>query len=226
MARKVSLNYTRPCYALKCDVKKFFDSVDQTILLSILERKIKDTDMLWLLREIVTSFSGGQSDLFTHKGLPIGNLTSQIFANIYMNEFDQFVKRELKIKYYARYTDDFIILSHDESELNPLLHRIEDFLKSRLKLSLHPEKIFIRKDHQGIDFLGYVSFPHHKLLRTKTKHRMIRKLKKKIKDCKSGTITEEELDQSLQSFLGVLSHANTDKLRKNLVNHVWFWLKE
>lgn len=226
MVRKVSKNYTRPCYALKCDVKKFFDSVDHQILLSIVERKIKDPDLMWLIREITESFAGGSSDLFNKKGLPIGNLTSQILANIYMNEFDQFVKQKLKLKYYARYTDDFIILSHNEFELDPILRHVESFLQDHLKLNLHPEKIIIRKHHQGIDFLGYVVFPYHQLVRTKTKRRIIRKLKLKIAECRDGKISEENLNQSLQSFLGVLSHANTNKFRKNLMNHVWFWLKE
>lgn len=225
MIRKVSLNYTRPCFALKCDVKKFFDSVDQKILVSILKRKIRDKYFLWLLEEVIGSFSSEQSDLFNQKGLPIGNLTSQIFANIYMNEFDQFVKNKLKARYYVRYTDDFVILSHDETELEPILAKIEVFLKDHLKLTLHPEKISIRKYRQGVDFLGYVIFPHFKLLRTRTRKRIVRKLKMKILECREGKITEEQLNQSVQSFLGVLSHANSNKLQKNLLNHVWFWLK-
>lgn len=156
MIRRVSLNYTQPCFALKCDVRKFFDSVDQKILISILKRKIRDRDFLWLLEEVIHSFSSEQSDLFNQKGLPIGNLTSQIFANIYMNDFDQFVKNELKARYYVRYTDDFIILSHNETELKPILIKIETFLKDRLQLSLHPEKVTIKKYGHGVDFLGYV----------------------------------------------------------------------
>lgn len=108
MMRKIARNGTRLCYVLKCDIKKFFDSVDHRVLLSILSRKIKDENTMWLLKEIIESFP---------KGLPIGNLTSQIFANIYMDEFDQFVKHELKIKYYARYTDDFAIASDNEYTL-------------------------------------------------------------------------------------------------------------
>ena len=108
MMRKVSQNNTRPCYVLKCDIQKFFDSVNHRILLSILSKRIKDGDAMWLLEEIVGSFP---------KGLPIGNLTSQIFANIYMNEFDQFVKHELRVRYYVRYTDDFAIVSDNEYTL-------------------------------------------------------------------------------------------------------------
>jgi retron-type reverse transcriptase len=223
MIRKVSRNYTRPCYALKCDVRKFFDSVDHTILLSILERKIRDPEMMELLREIVGSFSSGQSDLFSHRGVPIGNLTSQIFANVYMNEFDQFVKRELKVACYVRYTDDFVVLSHDESELEPILRKMEGFLQERLQLSLHPEKVIIRKPNQGVDFLGYVIFPHHILLRTRTKRRMIRKLKEKTVMFKEGQISEETLDASLRSYLGVMSHADAHRLSEEVKNSCWFW---
>lgn len=108
MARGIARNGVNLCYVLKCDIQKFFDTVDHTILLSILNKRIKDEDAVWLLQEIIESFP---------KGLPIGNLTSQIFANIYMNEFDQFVKHELKIKYYVRYTDDFAIASDNEYTL-------------------------------------------------------------------------------------------------------------
>lgn len=117
MMRKVAKNGTHTCYALKCDIKKFFDTVDHAILFSLLRKRIKDENALWLLREIIESFSSQYSTLFERKGLPIGNLTSQLFANIYMNEFDQFVKRELKAKYYVRYTDDFVIASDNEYTL-------------------------------------------------------------------------------------------------------------
>lgn len=226
MIRKVSRNYTRPCYALKCDVRKFFDSVDHTILTAILERKILDPEMRHLLREIVGSFSSGQSDLFKYRGLPIGNLTSQIFANVYMNEFDQFVKRELKIAHYARYTDDFVVLSHDEAELKPMLEKMERFLHERLKLSLHPEKVMIRKPHQGVDFLGYVIFPHHILLRARTRRRMLRKLKEKVSMFREGRISEETLKSSLRSYLGVMSHADAYRLSEETKNKLWFWLSE
>ena len=106
--RKVSRNYTRDCFALKLDIKKFFASVDHRILLDLLKKKITDQDILWLLENVINSF---HSDQRIGKGIPLGNLTSQIFANIYMNELDQFIKHELKVEYYLRYADDFIILS-------------------------------------------------------------------------------------------------------------------
>lgn len=143
-----------------------------------------------------------------------------------MNEFDQFVKHDLKVKNYARYTDDFIIVSEDEDYLKSLLPSIQDFLQKELQLELHPNKVVIKKYHQGIDFLGYTIFPHHRLVRTNTKRRIRRNLKKKVGNHKAGIIAEDRLNQSLQSYLGVLSHADTFNEKERLMNDFWFWLKE
>ena len=222
--RKVSRNYTRSCYILKCDVKKFFDSIDHAILLQILRKKIKDPDTLWLLEEIIGSFASRYSDLFTKKGLPIGNLTSQLFANAYMNEFDQFMKKNLRVEHYARYTDDFLVISGDRKYLDQLTEKIQNFLKTKLQLSLHPDKVEIFKCHQGIDFLGYVMFPHHRLVRKRTIKRMYRKLREKVVMYNQGLISEEKLTASLNSYLGILSHANAKKLGEDLMNKYFFWL--
>jgi hypothetical protein len=168
-----------------------------------------------------------QESLFSHStGLPIGNLTSQLFANVYMNEFDQYMKHKLKIKHYARYTDDFVIASDNQRYLQELIPLIQSFLESRLKLKLHPSKVSIRKVGQGIDFLGYVVFPNHRLLRTKTKRRIFAKLRKRVTEYKTGLISKHTLEQSLNSYLGVLSHANSHELQQELLNQYWFWLKE
>ncbi len=172
MARKVSCNFTTPCFALKCDVQKFFDSIDHEILLGILHRRIDDIGAMNLLENIIRSFLSNQSNLFERKGLPIGNLTSQLFANIYMNEFDQFVKHELRFKHYARYTDDFVLLSDDKYKLSKLIPIITNALDERLHLIIHPKKVSIRSLHQGIDFLGYVIRPHHRTIRTQSKQRI------------------------------------------------------
>lgn len=221
MARQVSRNGTRPCFALKCDVQKFFFRIDQAILLTILEKRIQDPDALWLLREIIGSFSASETQA---KGLPIGNLTSQLFANVYMNEFDQFMKHELGVKHYARYTDDFIIFSNDVAYLQGRIEPIRGFLSDRLALNLHPKKTVIRKLGQGIDFLGYTIFPHHRLVRTKTRQRIFRKLRQKVGDVRFGAIDRERLGQSVQSYLGVLSHADSFQLQEKMLNQVWFWL--
>jgi len=143
-----------------------------------------------------------------------------------MNEFDQFVKHKLKDKHYCRYTDDFVIVSDNHEYLEKILPKIELFLGNELKLKLHPGKISIRKSSQGIDFLGYVVLPYYRVVRTKTKNRIFKKLKKKVHDFKIGEISEKTLFQSLNSYLGVLSHANAYKLQNELKNNFWFWLNE
>ncbi len=226
ITRQISSNTFKSCFALKCDIKKFFATIDHRILSNIVRKRVKDDDALWLLEEIIESFSSKYSTLFERKGLPIGNLTSQLFANIYLNEFDQFVKHKLKIKRYVRYTDDFVIVAGNRLYLENIIAPIRSFLTKKLALELHPKKITIRKLHQGVDFLGYILLPHHRLLRTKTKQRIFRKLEKRIKEYKNGIINKQTLEQSLQSYLGVLSHANTYKLEQELKNQFWFWLNE
>ncbi len=212
--RIVSKNYTRDCWALKLDIKKFFASVDHNILLKLLKKKISDQDILWLLGNVINSF---HSDQRVGKGIPLGNLTSQIFANIYMNELDQFMKHEMKTKYYLRYADDFVILSQNKKFLYPCIDTSQQFLQSRLKLELHPKKILVRKLDWGIDFLGYIVLPHYILPRTKTKRRMFKKLEEKI--------GADNFNQSLQSYLGYLKHANSYRIEKELKNKVWFLRK-
>lgn len=186
---KESRNYKRNVWVLKCDISKFFDSIDHEILKRILFRKNLDQDTIWLLEKIIKSFEKAHN-----KGLPLGNVTSQLFSNIYMNEFDQFIKHKLKIKYYIRYCDDFVIVSKDKKYLELLISQITFFLKDQLSLSLHPKKVEIRKLSQGIDFLGYVILPHYKVLRASTKKRIFRKIKDGVSK------------ESRQSYLGILSH--------------------
>ncbi|MEK7390590.1 MAG: RNA-directed DNA polymerase, partial [Patescibacteria group bacterium] len=179
-----------------------------------------------MMRKIVDSFVASRPNLFDRRGVPIGNLTSQIFANIYMNEFDQFMKHELKMEHYARYTDDFVIISTDKTYLESLLSPIEDFLRSNLFLDLHPKKINLRKHHHGIDFLGYVILPEHIKMRTKTKRKIPRKLRENVRLYKSGAISELTLKSSLHSYMGVISHADAYMFGQDMRNKFWFWLSE
>lgn len=165
-----------------------------------------------MIGEVINSF---HSEPGERKGIPLGNLTSQVFANVYMNELDQFMKHILKVKYYLRYADDFLLLSTNKKKLESLILPISEFLQRELKLELHPNKIILRKLGWGIDFLGYVVLPHYRLPRTKTKRRMFMKLKEKV-----GLVN---FDQSLQSYLGYLSHANSYKLTQKLKNQIWLW---
>lgn len=220
MTKKVSRNGKHKCFVLKCDIRKFFDSVDHRILISILEKRIKDPDVMWLLKTIIGSFESGHSAVRA-TGIPIGNLTSQLFANVYMNEFDQFMKHELKVKYYARYTDDFVVVSDDEHYLKNLLPLISHFLKDTLLLELHPNKSTLDSICQGIDFLGYVVFPHHRLLRTKTKRRLLRKMKHRMKQLEAREISYEKFYASVQSYRGMFGHANMHAFEEQFLNRFW-----
>ena len=131
------------------------------------------------------------------EGCPIGNLTSQLFANIYLNELDQFVKHDLKIRDYIRYTDDFVIAHENPDYLLHLKENIEKFLREHLYMELHPDKVSIRKHNQGIDFLGYVVLPHAQVIRTKTKRRIMRKIRERARDFKDEKISKENLCKPL-----------------------------
>jgi RNA-directed DNA polymerase len=194
--RKVSKNNTRQCFILKCDVRKFFASIDHGTLLQSLNKYIQDRDVVRLLEKIISSFETAPG-----KGLPLGNLTSQLLVNIYMNEFDHFVKHKLKAKYYIRYADDFVFMAIYRYELEDMLVQIKAFLNRELKLELHPDKVFIKTLSSGVDFLGWVHFPKHRILRTTTKRRMIKNMK-------------NASDATKASYLGLLKHGNTQKLRK------------
>lgn len=219
MSRKASKNNTSKLLVLKCDIKKFFANVDHQILIKLLRTKIKDDDFVNLLTEIITSFKSPNQN----SGMPIGNLTSQLFANIYMDPLDQFVKHKLKVKHYIRYADDFAVLSDNREYLEKILSELESFLATELKLSLHPNKIHIVDYYLGVDFLGYVIFPKYILPRTKTKKRIFRKLAETSQKIKDGILPPEALEQALQSYLGHLSHCNGYKLSQEIKNHAHYF---
>ena len=211
--KKSSKNYSQNTYVLKCDINKFFASVDKDILLSIIIKTIQDGKTILLIKEVLDSFP---------QGLPLGNLTSQLFANVYLNELDQYIKHDLRIKHYIRYCDDFIIVNQDKEFLLSLIVKIEGFLWHRLKLQLHPRKVILRKFSWGIDFLGYVVLPHYILPRTKTKKRLFHKLDRKMEELTRDYISYDSFNQSFQSYLGYLKHANSFKLKQRLRNHLYF----
>ncbi len=199
-AGRVSKNNTRTCYVLKCDIKKFFASIDHAILGEILKRHIKDSDILWLINQVVKSFHTTREGV----GLPLGNLTSQLFVNIYMHEFDMFMKQELREKYYIRYADDFVILSNNKKHLETILPLMEKFLNEKLKLSLHEHKVYIKTYATGVDFLGWIHFPNHRQIRTSTKKKILKKMKWYPKP------------ETVNSYRGLLHHGNTYLLRKRI----------
>jgi hypothetical protein len=197
---------------LKCDIRKFFASIDHATLEAILARSIPDEGIITLLSTIIGSFdvayipsiTAVTGKIYVGKGLPLGNLTSQLLVNIYMNEFDQFVKHLLKAKYYVRYADDFVILSHERGWLVEILPRMAEFLRERLALELHPGKISIRALSSGVNFLGWVHFPDHRVLRAATKRRMFARLQ------------EDAVEECVASYRGLLKHGNSCGLREVL----------
>ncbi len=191
---QVSQNNTRTCYCLKMDIRKFFANIDHEILLKILKQHIDDQKIIWLLENIIASFSSKEKGV----GLPLGNLTSQLFVNIYMSEFDQFAKHWLKEKYYIRYADDFVILSRNYQHLAKTVYPVQSYLKKIMKLEVHPDKISIETFASGLDFLGYVNFPDHRILRTRTKRRMLKRINYR----------------NLASYLGLLKHCNGCNIRE------------
>ncbi|MDP2944206.1 MAG: reverse transcriptase/maturase family protein [bacterium] len=206
-SNQVSKNNQRTVWILKCDIRRFFASIDHQILKNILVKYIDDRDLLWLFGQVIDSFNTpGKIGV----GLPLGNLTSQLLVNVYMNEFDQFVKRILKIKSYIRYADDFVFLSENKNNLIALRPKLEEFLNERLKLSLHPKKTFFKTLAGGVDFLGWVQFTDHRVLRTTTKRRMLKR------------IEQNNEPATRAAYSALLKHGNAYKLSKRagLVNIV------
>ena len=173
----------------------------------LLRRNISDRDVLWLLDEIITSNPGG---------IPIGNLTSQMFANVYLNEFDHFVKRELHERYYLRYMDDFLILGLNKKRLREDKERIRAFLRDQLKLTLHPRKAEIFPIDRGLDFLGYVLCDGKRFLRKSTVKRFIKKKRRYEAMVKDGKLTEASLQNTTASWRGYARFADSYKLMEKL----------
>lgn len=201
----------RKIFCLQCDVSKYFDSINHRALLEIVKKKIAGGKVIWLIEEILNS---GEEKPDT--GIPIGNLTSQLFANVYLNELDQFVKHELRVRYYLRYMDDFLILGFDKRKLHLAKEEIRSFLRDRLKLELHPKKVNVFPTGKGIDFLGYQIFGNYRLLRKSTVKRFIKRTKAYQKMLNKGLLSEEKFNNSLQSWTAYADFANSYKLRKTL----------
>jgi len=195
------LRESRPAakiFCLKCDISKYFESINHKILFNLLQKKIADQKALILLKKIIDSTPG-------EKGIPIGNLTSQLFANIYLNELDQFVKHRLRCRYYLRYMDDFLILDFNKKKLHQIKEIIRNFLQDKLKLELHPQKANVFPTYKGIDFLGYVVYNHYKLLRKATVKRFLKRIKNK-----------PLLGTSISSWLVYARFADSYRLRKKI----------
>jgi len=183
-------------YCLKADFRKYFDSVNQEVLIKILEKKIADKDLISLIRKVLSNF-----EIEEGIGMPLGNYTSQFFANIYLNELDYYIKHTLKVKYYIRYVDDFVILHKDKRVLEYYLEHIKNFLPC-LKIKLHPDKTEIKPLRNGIEFLGYRIFYSYKLLKKRNIRYFKRKLKESIKLINDGQMNKKQLEDKLNGCSG------------------------
>lgn len=212
-------------YYLKLDVAKYFYRIDHDALVAILRKKIMDKDLMKLIERIIyseTSFGlelgihdPALSKRVTHCGMPIGNLTSQMFANVYLNELDQYCKRKLGIHYYVRYMDDVIILADDKAKLHEYKYLIDTFIQERLKLNLN-NKTAIRPISLGIEFVGYKLWPTHIKLRKSTALKMKRRMKQVKRQYEAGKINLDKVSGTVASYHGVLKHCNSHNLRTKL----------
>jgi len=211
--RKVTNNSHSSGFCFKADIKHYFQEVSHEILLDIIKRKIIDDKTLNLIEKILKNFDNKD------KGMPLGNLTSQFFANVYLNDLDYFVKHRLKIKFYLRYVDDFVVLHKSKSQLEVWKKEIEKFLIKHLKLELHQQKSKIFLLSCGTDFVGFRIFYYFRLLRK----RNIRKMKLKIEIYKIGKISNKNFKEIFQGWCAYSMWANCYKLRKSFLNFLGFF---
>jgi retron-type reverse transcriptase len=220
-------------YVLQCDIKKYFPSIDHAILKKILFRKIKCCDTLWLIETIIDSsnpqesvieyFPGDDllSPLERRRGLPIGNLTSQFFANVYLNGFDHFIKEELRGKKYVRYVDDFALCSDDKGFLEEARLAMEEYLVS-LRLKLHPVKSQLFESRHGATFLGFRILPDRIRVKTQNLRRARRRLRRLQTDYAQGKIDVYHLSNSIKSWIAHLAHGDTWRLREKIFTSLVF----
>lgn len=220
-------------YVLKCDVRKYFPSIDHAILKELVARKIKDRDVLWLVHRIVDRSNPQEEvqhwfpgdDLFTptalRRGLPIGNQTSQFFANVYLNPFDHWVQETLRARHYLRYMDDFVIFSDDKGWLAEAREQCREFLAT-LRLRLHPDKSVISRVEDGTRFLGFRMFPEHRRLPRANVVRMRRRLREMQAGYAAGKLSWADVYGRIMSWIGHAQHADTYRLRERMFAEVVF----
>lgn len=235
-ARSITRNWTRPAYCLRVDVANFFNSIDRKILLNLVERHIKEEWLLKLIRQVTLHdprknfIMRSPPALFRkvpyhksflhapeYKGLPIGNLTSQFFANVYLNELDQYVKHILRAQYYGRYVDDMVLFHEDPAILNSWYFQMDNFLKENLTLRLHPNKRHLNLADKGIDFTGFIVKPGRIYLRQTSLSKCRQNIR--VWEQKGAPVdaeTLEELSQGINSYLGMLRQVNGYNARKSI----------
>lgn len=212
LAEEVSKKNFKRCYAMKFDVRKYFDSIDHGILITVLCKEIENENIRKLLKKVIVSFKGNLG-----KGIPLGNVTSQIFANIYLNELDQYVSKKLKIGYYyVRYADDFIILDYLEKRILDNAQKIKLFARQNLSLDIPKEKTVFRKLKWGIDFCGFIVLPNAILLRHKTKGKMSENIANAQRKCAKKEISISDFSKTINSYFGLLKHCDSYHLKSKI----------
>ncbi len=220
----VSNGYTRQAYFLKLDISKYFQSIDHEKLYALVSHVITDAEMLRLLRIIIESSYDTVSD-GKKKGIPIGNLTSQLFANIYLNELDHYAKERLYCRYYIRYMDDIVVCAESKEWLHQIRSSLELFLKEQLLLIVHPRKVFIAPIDSGVPFLGYVFYPHVTHLRTSTVKRCVRRIKKYCILLPKNKIEYKKVLTSRASWYGYSKHAHAWRMSKKIWEKIYNFKK-
>ena len=201
-------------YGFKGDISKYFASIPHDELKTENRRYIGDKKALFLMDNIIDK----NGILPDGVGIPVGNLTSQLFANVYGNRLDKFVKHTLHIKYYIRYMDDFIILSPDLEQLKEWVKRIEEFLEEEMKLHVNPKSTILYAGN-GIDFCGYIHHPEYRKVRKAS----VRRLKNDVKHLEAGELDREAFERKYKSRLGHMGHADTYHVTKAIEYELLFW---
>lgn len=214
-------------YAMKIDIRKYFPSIRHETLLELIQRRIGDPDVLWLVEEIIESYaSPAQADstgnlllpLEGRRGMPIGNQTSQFFANVYLNPLDHFVKERLGCKAYIRYVDDMVLLDHSKSPLSEIHDGVRSYLSEHLGLTTHENRSHTLPVRAGIDFLGYQVFPTHRKVRNGNGYRFAARFKRLRDGFRCGEKTVFEVGQSVTAWVGHVSHADSWGLRTAILS--------
>ncbi len=211
--RKVSHNNKRACFVLKADIKHYFEEVSHHHLLSILKMRILDKDIIRLIQIILSNFQSKEKS----KGMPLGNLTSQFFANVYLHELDFFVKQRLNVKYYLRYVDDFVLLHTSKEKLEEYKLKLQEFLQTKLVLQLHPQKSRIIPLYCGIGFLGMRIFFYHRLLQKKNIFSFWRKWKILQKKYWLKEVLYDAIYDFIEGWIAYAKLADTYGLRQKLL---------
>ena len=198
-------------FYLHGDIRRYFASIDPQVLLELIERRVQDEGVLWLIRDIVRSSPAPV-------GLPIGNLTSQFFANLYLNELDGFVKERLGVRYYLRYMDDFLLFAQSREELAAWKNEITAFLRENLRLALHDGKTRLAPVREGVSFLGFRLFRDYRRLRTDNVSRFRRRLRLLRAGRKAGIFRPDAVRLSIDCWVSHSSYAQTKGLRLQLFN--------